>query len=116
MQASQSKTEPAPKPTFVFKGTIKKLKSSTMKDVPVNDRTAIVTVDQIIEAPPGLADYNGQDITVQLSGRTKVIVGQEMIFHTISSMYGDSIFVQALSQEPVKSGHAAMLAAGGEPP
>src|SRR5438309_4243960 len=90
MPASQSKTEPAPKPTFVFKGTIKKLKSATMKDVPVNDRTAIVTVDQIIEAPPGLADYNGQDITVQLSGRAKVRVGQEMIFHTISWMYGIS--------------------------
>ena len=115
MPASQSKTEPAPKPTFVFKGTIKKLKSATMKDVPVNDRTAIVTVDQIIEAPPGLADYNGQDITVQLSGRTKVSVGQEMIFHTISWMYGDSIAVQALSQEPVKSSHTAMLAAASDP-
>jgi hypothetical protein len=115
MPASQSKTKTVTKPTFVFKGTIKKLKSATMKDVPVNDRTAVVTVDQIIEAPPGLADYNGQDITVQLSGRAKVSVGQEMIFHTISWMYGDSIAVQALSQEPFKSSHAAMLAAGPDP-
>ncbi|HEY3136054.1 MAG TPA: hypothetical protein VGL29_08500 [Blastocatellia bacterium] len=115
MPASQSKTKAVTKPTFVFKGTIKKLKSATMKDVPVNDRTAVVTVDQIVEAPPGLADYNGQDITVQLSGRAKVSVGQEMIFHTTSWMYGDSIAVQALSQEPVKSSHAAMLAAGADP-
>jgi hypothetical protein len=115
MPASQSKTEPAPKPTFIFKGTIKKLKSATMKDVPVNDRTAIVTVDQIIEAPPGLSDYNGQDITVQLSGRTKVSVGQEMIFNTVSWMYGDSIAVRAISQEPVKSSHTAMLAAATDP-
>ena len=111
MPASQRKTETAPKPTFFFKGTIKKLKSATMKDVPVNERTAIVTVDQIIEASPGLADYNGQDITVQLSGRTKASVGLEMIFHTISWMYGESIAVQAISQEPVKSSHTAMLAA-----
>jgi len=115
MPASQRKTEPAPTPTFVFKGTIKKLKSATMKDVPVSDRTAIVRVDQIIEAPPGLADYNGQDITVQLSGRTKVSVGQELIFHTISWMYGESIAVQAISQEPVKSSHTAMLAAADDP-
>ena len=115
MPASQRKTEPAPKPTFVFKGTIKKLKSATMKDVPVNERTAIVTVDQIIEASPGLADYNGQDITVQLSGRTKASVGLEMIFHTISWMYGESIAVQAISQEPVKSSHTAMLAAATDP-
>ena len=115
MPASQSKRETVPKPTFVFKGTIKKLKSATMKDVPVNERTTVVTVDQIIEAPPGLADYNGQDITVQLSGRAKVSVGQEMIFHTIGWMYGDSIAVQALTQESVKSSHAAMLASGADP-
>lgn len=115
MPASQSNPEPAPKPTFVFKGTIKKVKSATMKDVPVNDRTAIVTVDQIIEAPPGLSDYNGQDITVQLSGRAKVSVGQEMIFNTVSWMYGDSIAVRAISQEPVKSSHTAMLAAATDP-
>jgi hypothetical protein len=115
MAASQRKSEPAPKPTFVFKGTIKKLKSATMKDVPVNERTAIVRVDQIIEAPPGLADYNGQDITVQLSGRPKAAVGLEMIFHTISWMYGESVAVQAISQEPVKSSHTAMLAAATDP-
>ncbi len=115
MPASQRKTGPVQTPTFVFKGTIRKLKSATMKDVPVNDRTLVVRVDQIIEAPPALADYNGQDITVQLSSRAKVSVGQEMIFHAVSWMYGDSIAVRAISQEPVKSSHTAMLAAAADP-
>jgi|ERR1051326_689540 hypothetical protein len=115
MPASKTKKQAAPQPTFVFKGTIKKLGSATMKDVPVNDRTAIVRIDQIIEAPPTLTDYNGQDITVQLSGRGKAIPGQEMVFHTVSWMYGDSIAVQAISQEAFKSSHNAMLAAGIDP-
>ena len=115
MPASLNKNTEVVTPTFVFKGTVKKLKSATMKDVPVDDRTAVVTVDQIIEAPADLADYNGQDITVQLGGRQKIKTGQELIFHTVSWIYGDSIAVRSLSQEPVKDSHAAMLSSGVDP-
>lgn len=115
MVAGSRQTDEAQKPTFVFKGTIKKLKSATMKEVPVNERTAIVTVDQIIEAPPDLVGYGGQEITVQLSGRQKVNVGQQMIFRTTSWMYGNSIAVRSLSQEAVKRSHATMLSAGDDP-
>jgi hypothetical protein len=115
MAASPRQTDEAQQPTFVFKGTIKKLKSATMKEVPVNERTAVVTVDQIIEAPPDLAGYRGQDITVQLSGRQKIDVGQQMIFHTTSWMYGSGIAVRSLSQEPVKGSHATLLGVGDDP-
>jgi hypothetical protein len=104
MRSPRQKNEPPA--TFVFKGTIKKLKSATMKDVPLSERTAIVTVDQIIEAPADLAGYGGQDITVQLSGRQKVRVGQQMLFHATGWMFGDSVAVRSLRQEPVDNGHA----------
>lgn len=114
MAASPRQTDEAQQPTFVFKGTIKKLNSATMKEVPVNERTAVVSVDQIIEAPPDLAGYSAQDITVQLSGRQKVRVGQQMTFHTTSWMYGNSVAVRSLSQEPVKS-NATLLGVGNDP-
>jgi hypothetical protein len=103
------------KPTFIFKGTIKKLKSATMKDVPVNARTAIVKVEQIIEAPPALLDYKGQDITVQTSGRQKLKVGQEMIFHTTNCIFGDSIMVESVREESVENEQMAMLSAASDP-
>jgi hypothetical protein len=103
------------KPTFIFKGTIKKLRSATMKDVPVNDRTAIVKVEEIIEAPAALLDYKGQDITVQISTRRKLKVGQEMIFHTTNCIFGDSIAVESIREEPVESEQAAMLSAASDP-
>ena len=115
MPASPSKTAQDQKPTFVFKGTIKKLKSAAMKGVPVDERTVVVTVNQIIEAPAALADYNGQDITVQLGGRQKVRVGQELIFHTTSWIFGDGIAVRSLTEEPVTSRSAAMLSAADDP-
>jgi hypothetical protein len=113
MPARSGKVEQ--KPTFIFKGTIKKLKSATMKDVRVNDRTAIVKVEQIIEAPPALLDYKAQDITVQTSGRRKLKVGQEMIFHTTNCIFGDSIAVESLREEPVESEQAATLNAAADP-
>jgi hypothetical protein len=115
MAASPRQTNETQQPTFVFKGTIKKLGSATMKDVPVDDRTAVVTVDQIISAPPDVAGYSGQDITVQLSGRRKISIGHQMIFHTTVWMYGNGIAVRSLSQEPVKSSHATLLGAGDDP-
>lgn len=115
MAANPRRSAEAERPSFVFNGTIKKLGSATMKDVPVDERTAIVTVDQIIEAPPDLAGYSGQDITVQLGGRQKVTVGQPMTFHATGWMYGDSVAVRSLKQEPVTGTGAAQLGAGGDP-
>ncbi len=109
---SPRQTNEPQEPTFVFKGTIKKLKSATMKDVPLNERNAIVTVDQIIESPPDLAGYGGQDITVQLSGRQKVRVEQQMLFHAAGWMFGDSVAVRSLREEPIKNGQATSADAG----
>jgi len=103
------------KPTFVFKGTIKKLKSATMKTVAVDSNTVVVTVDQLIEAPPDLAAYAGQEITVQLSGAIKPKVGQQLIFHTVSGQYGESIEVRSLSEEPFQASHSALLGADVDP-
>ena len=103
------------KPTFVFKGTVKKLKSATMKTVAVDSKTVVVSVDQLIEAPPDLAAYVGQEITVQLSGAIKPKVGQQLIFHTVSGQYGESIEVRSLSEEPVQATHSAMLSAAVDP-
>jgi hypothetical protein len=65
----------------------------------VTDRTCIVTVNQIIEAPQNLAAYAGQDITVQLRSRRKVSVGDRMIFHAISWLFGESLAVRSLYEE-----------------
>jgi hypothetical protein len=111
MPSPRQRTE-SPQPTFVFRGTIKKLKSATMKDVPVTERTAIVTIDESIEAPPDLAGYVGQDITVELSGRQKVAIGQQMIFHATGWMFGESVAVRSLREEPLESGRRLAASTG----
>ena len=101
--------------TFIFKGTVKKLKAATMRAVPVDERTAVVHIEQVIEAPKNLGRTAGHNITVQLAGRARVEPGQQFVFHTVGWIFGDGIAMRALAQEPVGKRHKALLERGGEP-
>src|SRR5712691_4339568 len=117
MPAKSRKTDPSSQPTFVFKGTVQELKSSTMKEVPISARTIVVSVDQVLEAPKNLAKLSGHKVTVQLSGKQKARVGQEMIFYTQGWIFGHGVAVQSLNEEPImqSKAHAALLSRGGDP-
>jgi hypothetical protein len=91
------------KANFIFQGTIRKLKSTTMSEVPVSNRTAIVRVDVVVNGPPDLTGFLGQEITVELSSDRKVSVGQKMVFHTAAWIFGASVAVRSLREEPVES-------------
>jgi hypothetical protein len=114
MPTSSRTSKQPPAAAFVFKGTLKKLRSTTMPIVPVDDQTAIVRVDEILAASDAFADYTGQEITVRLSGEGAYQAGQQLIFHTNSWLYGDSIAVQSVEEEPVADASASRgKAAGG---
>src|SRR5258708_18222631 len=117
MPANARKTDPPSQPTFVFKGTVQELKSATMKEVPVSARTIVVSVDQVLEAPKNLAKLAGHKITVQLIGKQKARVGQEMGFYTQGWIFGHSVAVQSTKEEPImqSKAHAALLSRGGDP-
>jgi hypothetical protein len=112
MAGDRGRRQDPPRPTFVFKGTIRKLNPASTKQLHARGRTAVTRVDQVIEASGDLARLAGQDITVQLSGRAKIPIGRELIFQTIPVMYGDSVLVQSVKQEPVTAAHAGV---GSEP-
>src|SRR2546423_5536778 len=106
---------PEEPPAFVFRGTVKKIRSATMKEVPVSDRTAVVRVEQVLEAPRSFSHYLGQNITVELAGRKKVAAGDELIFHANSWIFGDSVAVRSVNQERVAKTHLRLLNRGGDP-
>jgi hypothetical protein len=113
--AKAEKANPDPKATFVFQGTVTKLKSALMKSVKVDAHTAVVHVDQVLEAPANLRHLAGTDITVQLVERAKAAVGESFVFHAAGWIFGDSVAVRAVTQEPVSRAHAPLLARGGDP-
>ena len=101
--AKSSKQNEA-KANFVFEGTIEKLNAATMSEVPLSARTAIVRVEKVIDGPPDLSGFLGQEITVELSGKKAARAGQKMIFHTNGWIFGASVAVRSLREEPIKAG------------
>lgn len=93
--------------SFVFKGTVLKLRATTTTEIAKSDRTIVVRVDEIVLAPEALAQYNGQDITVQLAGRKKVAKGQQLVFYTNGLLYGESLAVESVDHSVAKTVHAA---------
>src|SRR5215510_13911697 len=101
---------------FVFKGTVKKLRAATMREVPIDARTVVVRVDDVIQAPEAMSHYAGQDITVLLPAKKKVKKGQQSVFYTNGLLFGDSVAVQAVDHHEVEKIPAALaLASGGDP-
>lgn len=112
-----SNSDPSTDVTFLFKGTIREVKAATMADVPVDKDTVVAMVDQVLEAPANLAKMGGHRVTIRLSGRTKVAVGDELIFHAHGWIFGASVAVISTKEERVREtrAHAALLSRGGDP-
>ena len=114
-----SAEELAQKARLVFVGTVQKTGAATMDGVAVSDRTAVVRVDEIVQAPEAMRAYLGQEITVQMAGRQNVQEGQQLVFYANGWLFGDSIAVQSIGQHaPARmrelSGAAAAFAASPE--
>jgi hypothetical protein len=96
-----------PRAQFVFRGVVLQTAAATFAEVPVNARTVVVRVDEILEAPDLLQDYVGQPITVQLGTRQKAAEGKEYVFRTDSYIFGAGLAVTAESVTPAATGNAA---------
>src|SRR5437867_2735416 len=104
-----------PQARFVFNGTVRKLKASTIPDVKGAKLSAIVRVDDVIRAPEALSQYSGHDITVDLSGPQKLKTGQQATFYASGWIFGDSLAVQATDYSPVEAAHVTMAAIAADP-
>jgi hypothetical protein len=112
MPADSNAERLAKEATFVFKGTVRALKKSTMPDLPVNARTAIVSVDDIVQAPAAFANFAGQEITVQIGGRKKIAPGYQVMFYANSWRFGEGIAVRAIDFLPAEEVPSRLRAAG----
>jgi len=115
MASVSTQAESSQQAVFIFQGTVQKLRAATMTSVPVTARTAIVRVDEIIQAPKLLNGYAGQEITVQLEPDHKVTTGTKAIFYTNNLIFGDSIAVHAIGHTDPHPASAARAAQSQSP-
>src|ERR1051325_6882388 len=100
---------------FVFKGTVQKLKATTMREISATARTAVVRVDEVIHASEVLSQCAGQDITVVVGGKKKLRKGQQSVFYSNGVLFGDSVTVEAVDHRDVGKTAAALAAADTDP-
>jgi hypothetical protein len=116
MAAKSRSEELAERAQFVFQGTIKQVRASTLREVPVSARTIVVRIDRVIHAPEALSDYAGQDVTVQLAAGERVKAGQTLIFYTNGWIFGEGIAVQSVGHEEATAPAMAALSSHPEDP
>jgi hypothetical protein len=91
--------DPTKDAKFIFKGTVQKPGASIMAQLSKSSETAIVRVDEILQAPAALAKTLGTQITVKLVKGSKLRTGEQVLFHANGWLFGDSVAVESVKQE-----------------
>jgi len=106
--------ELAAKSSFVFRGAVQQLNAATLPEIADKSQTAIVRVDQIIQSPPMLSHYTGQNITVQLA--EPIAAGAQAVFFTNAWLFGnEGVAVRSMGHVDPSPETLALHAAGSDP-
>jgi hypothetical protein len=89
--------------SFSFIGTVEQIGAATMSNLAIDERTAVVHVDHVLDAPAAFAGLEGQRVTVQLAPDVDPpAVGQAVAFFTQGLAFGESIAVREVGRLPVE--------------
>ncbi|HEY2662104.1 MAG TPA: hypothetical protein VGI79_20460 [Caulobacteraceae bacterium] len=92
------------KSSFSFVGTVLHLGAATTTDVPIDDHTAVVHVDHVLHAPEAFSQFEGQQVTLQLSRDVDLpTVGQAFAFFVEGLSFGESVAVAEVGRLPVET-------------
>src|SRR5438132_300726 len=94
--------EAARRSRFTFRGTVARLGATTMTSIQATPKTAVVRVDQVLEAPEALDDYTGREVTLGLGSGERLREGQQAIFYTIGLSLGESLAVRSLGHRDLR--------------
>src|SRR5262249_40354795 len=100
---------------FVFHGTVKRVNADNVKAGTDTDKSDAVHVDEVVRAPQALAEFKGQDVTVQMARGERVKSGQQATFYTNGWIFGENLAVQSLGHDAVKKQPATARATAGQP-
>jgi hypothetical protein len=84
-----------------FIGTVRQLRATTITEVPVDDRTAVVAVDQVLHAPSAFLKLSGSEVTLQLSEDADIpAVGQRIAFFANPLVFGRTLGLAEVGRRP----------------
>jgi hypothetical protein len=84
-----------------FTGTITELGATTIAELPVDDRTAIVAVEQVLHAPSAFLNLSGSDVTLQLTKSAGIpAVGQRYAFFANPLIFARTLGLAEVGRRP----------------
>lgn len=118
MATTPSEKEMARQASFIFKGTVLRLKASNVAQVETRDKskTIIVRVEEITEAPEAFIDFKGREVTVKLrdDGGKRLNVGDRAIFYTNGWIRAENLAVEEVGHHLVEDAGTDSAAASGD--
>ena len=106
--------ELAAKASFIFRGTVQQLNASTIAEVGDKSKTAVVRVDETMQAPQVLSHYTGKNVTVQLA--EPIAAGAQAVFYTNAWLFGnDGVAVKSMGHAAPDPATLALHPAGSDP-
>jgi hypothetical protein len=101
-----------------FIGTVERLGAATTTAVQIDEQTAVVRVDQVLQAPQMFGTLVGQRVTLQLAAdREPPQAGQTSAFFAQGLAFGETVALQEVGRLPVEDVEPQVSAAfeAGEP-
>ncbi len=89
--------------SFVFEGTVRKVKASTVKRIPSGDSTAVVLVDRVVKGAETVGDFTGEEVTVVLVKPLSLELDGRFTFFTNPKVSSKSLAVEEV-------GHTGLVA------
>ena len=84
-----------------FTGAITQLRATTVAELAVNDRTAVVAVDQVLHAPSAFRNLSGSDVTLQLSENADIpAAGQRFAFFANPLIFARTLGLSEVGRRP----------------
>jgi hypothetical protein len=87
---------------FSFVGTVDHVQAATMENLPIDERTVVVHVDQVLHSPEAFAQLAGNTATLQLAeGSDAVEEGSRWVFFANGLAYAETIALSEVGRANV---------------
>jgi hypothetical protein len=85
-----------------FVGTVEHAQTDAAAELPTTEQAAVVVVNEVLHAPPVLANLAGSRVTlVPSTDQPALEDGQRAVFFANSLAYGETVALQELARRPV---------------
>jgi hypothetical protein len=100
--------------SFVFAGTVREARASTVKLVPAGDNTVAAHVDRVVKGADTVGDFTGENVTIVLQKPLSVRQGDRFTFFTNPRVSSKNLAVEEVGHLPADERAAELKAQAGK--